>query len=468
MFWFLILLILCIGQQKEVFCEEIILKPIKEGEIQVGLIFIQGTGFSTESYLPLVQAIQETSNYSLWVGIPQMPLDIPEEYFIEFELPRLIGRMQEQGFTSEIIFYGGHSAGGDLIQDYTLGISTFATGQILLGSFLHRKHREQYPVSTLTIGGELDGLVHISRIAESYWNSILQDPDFTNATTNFPVVVLEGVTHSQFSSGYPPLFVREYDLNPEITNAQAHKLIAQVVASFLAVQVEEDQPSLNYLSRLVKNTGILVQPIIDAFNQEAYVHFFPPCYRVDPGVKCVVGCPWVEKQAVQLANFFQINYEVHDLMSSMWDITSEHFPQILNKCSKPDKSCNLNLTTVSEPAYNSFNDIDSGFEYQSAYEIRAKYKSRQTILMAAGETKNLDFNLTDGGNLCANLNQQTYDWALENVPLRTYERFFNLGQPYTMGPDIESSGGPFWLLRSLSYETVVVNDKAVKKLFFFE
>ena len=85
-------------------------------------------------------------------------------------------------------------------------------GQILMGSVLLRDTRSvqttdgstlyNYSVPTLTVGGSKDGLMRLSRVAESYWHQV------TNITCMqshlFPVEVLEGVAHYQFAGGVPP------------------------------------------------------------------------------------------------------------------------------------------------------------------------------------------------------------------------------------------------------------------------
>jgi hypothetical protein len=72
-----------------------------------------------------------------------------------------------------------------------------------MGSVLTRDNRSiqsdgtskyNYNVPTLTIGGTKDGLMRISRVAESFWHS------YNNITPSqkdlFPVVALEGVSHA--------------------------------------------------------------------------------------------------------------------------------------------------------------------------------------------------------------------------------------------------------------------------------
>jgi len=74
--------------------------------------------------------------------------------------------------------------------------------QILMGSTLTREHRSiqpdgttffDYPVPTLTIGGTKDGLMRISRIAESFWHS--SENISADQKDLFPVVALDGVSH---------------------------------------------------------------------------------------------------------------------------------------------------------------------------------------------------------------------------------------------------------------------------------
>ena len=57
----------------------------------------------------------------------------------------------------------------------------------------------------MTIGGTKDGLMRISRIAESYWHQVTNiDP---SQAEMFPVEALQGVAHYQFAGGVPPSFV---------------------------------------------------------------------------------------------------------------------------------------------------------------------------------------------------------------------------------------------------------------------
>jgi len=89
-----------------------------------------------------------------------------------------------------------------------------------MGSVLLRTKRDintsgtttyDFPVPTLTIGGTRDGLMRISRVAESYWHGV-QNIDASQVNV-FPVVALEGVAHHSYMSAPWPSFVVEKDLS---------------------------------------------------------------------------------------------------------------------------------------------------------------------------------------------------------------------------------------------------------------
>jgi hypothetical protein len=141
--------------------------------------------------------------------------------------------------TSTPLFVGGHSQGGTVIQHWTASNVDKVVAQILMGSFLTRDYKNKeyttfnYPVPTLTIGGELDGLARVFRIAESYYTQLVMDLSSVDDTFKFPVTIIKGdplhaivfiiftihftgVIHNQFSSGEPTQTVHNRDLYPEV------------------------------------------------------------------------------------------------------------------------------------------------------------------------------------------------------------------------------------------------------------
>jgi len=97
----------------------------------------------------------------------------------------------------------GHSLGGVMAQKYTKSNSNTIKAQVLMDSVLTRDQRSinadgtshyDYTVPTLTIGGTKDGLMRVSRVAESFWHSHVN----LNSSQKdlFPVMAFEGVSHA--------------------------------------------------------------------------------------------------------------------------------------------------------------------------------------------------------------------------------------------------------------------------------
>jgi hypothetical protein len=89
---------------------------------------------------------------------------------------------------------------------------------------------------TLTIGGTKDGLMRVTRVAESYWHQITNiDPSQEGL---FPVDVLEGVSHYQFAGGEPPSFVQKNDLKGDVSDADARNMVGESMATFISSMVK--------------------------------------------------------------------------------------------------------------------------------------------------------------------------------------------------------------------------------------
>lgn len=89
--------------------------------------------------------------------------------------------LKQHGFTGDNIFMAAHSLGGVMAQTYNTDGGN-VKGQILMGSVLLRNARNitddgstkfSYKTPTLTLLGEKDGLLRITRGAEAYWHQIL-------------------------------------------------------------------------------------------------------------------------------------------------------------------------------------------------------------------------------------------------------------------------------------------------------
>lgn len=203
------------------------------------------------------------------------------------------------GFDGDNLFIAAHSLGGVMSQKYVKGKTNFK-GQILMGSVVLRADRSlndqgesefSQTVPTLTISGTKDGLLRVSRAAESYWHQ------YTNIKSDqagmFPVLVLEGVSHARFmDDSMIPSYVTKNDLNPEISQEIAHQEISKGIVGLID-QVLKSSSFDN------ENTEAILKPLIDGMILENSYQMKDPCYAHDlvnptDNPKCSAGSPWVE------------------------------------------------------------------------------------------------------------------------------------------------------------------------------
>ena len=76
-----------------------------------------------------------------------------------------------------------------------------------------RDTRDYIYIPTLQLGGALDGLTTVMRMAESFYFAVLKHPK----PEPYPVVVIEGMSHMEFAEGNIPSHVKDEDLKPDIT-----------------------------------------------------------------------------------------------------------------------------------------------------------------------------------------------------------------------------------------------------------
>jgi len=412
-------------------------------------------------------------------------------------------------------FYSGHSLGGAMMPDYVAdNVADTADAMVLMGSFITRKYKTgkteegrpqvEFPVPTLTVGGELDGLCRISRITEALYTQVAfhEDPSF--ATDNLPVVVIEGMNHMQFASGEPPSFVKNNDIKSDIEEGEAHAAVVADVAAFLS-GIYADSFSDVIRNRVQESTKF-VQPITDALLMEGYEQFLPPCFcetedeygglqygTCESTSTCNGGVRWTGEVSQKIMAGLGVEDEVKGLeinaIDSIHLVTEErpscHLPHVhgLDEdnanpgsgdtppiCESPD-GCALEVTTVTQPVYENSGEVDiwrahfsvpwvdTGYLPITANELKTKIKSRQAIWEAAG-LKNVSYVETDGfpkdggsGDRCAEINQAAIDWALTMLPQKTRERYEEYGQKLTVGPDIGTcAAGPCWIWDPLRFK----------------
>lgn len=499
--------------------EDIILKPptSKTGTV-VALYFGQGADIKTSQYVKIMTSLQNILTFPLWVGIPQCPQDacsIPNG--LSDGIARVKSAMVAQGMKADKTFYGGHSLGGAMMPDYVSKTAAkTASGMFLLGSFLTRKYKTGktsqgrpqvvFPVPTLTVGAELDGLCRISRITEALYSQVTFSSDPTKASTTLPVTVIAGMNHMQFASGEIPSFVKDNDLKAEITEDQAQAAAVKDISVFMESIIHSTTTSyVSALKSRVSESQKFTQPITDALIMESYEQFLPPCYCETPdeygGLQygtcvstpsCTGGVQWTGEYSQKIMAGLtdsRVKGLTVSAVDSIHHVTEEdpscHLPHIHGNpddtvnpghgstppiCTSPS-GCKLDITTVTEHVYENSGEVDiwrlhfdipwadTGYLPISANEMKTKLKSRQAIWEAAG-LKNVSFTETDTtvadggkGDRCKEINQNAIDWAMSKLPSKTKSRFQTYGQKLIVGPDLSTcAAGPCWIWDPLRFE----------------
>jgi hypothetical protein len=178
--------------------------------IDVGIIFIQGAEIDAKYYTAFSKKLQATFNGKIWLALAEFPLSTPE--------PVLIGKIVDDSFaglakaglkvnSDTPFFFVGHSLGGVMLQDFlfkqTKSLPVKVSGIILEGSYIERKHFDQVTRDAssmppiLALGGGLDGVNRIARMAESrFFDSKNAD---NRALFKRLTLLVDGMNHYQFA-----------------------------------------------------------------------------------------------------------------------------------------------------------------------------------------------------------------------------------------------------------------------------
>merc|ERR1711915_437104 len=96
--------------------------PVKGDRSGIGLIFVPGAKLLGTSYLPLLRSIQEHYPEPLWVGATTEWLgDMPNPIEIGGQINDCISKAEGQGLDTSVLFFGGHSLGGIVLESYISG-----------------------------------------------------------------------------------------------------------------------------------------------------------------------------------------------------------------------------------------------------------------------------------------------------------------------------------------------------------
>lgn len=457
-----------------------LLPPVdgKSGDPAVWIV-LPGAYIDESLYVPLGETVQKECSMPLWVavlGTYFTPTPIASE--IGPRIDDVLNMMKDHGLDLDKakLFYGGHSLGSVMIQDHLqkyhgkkgpMGGSVEVLGQVLMGGFIQRKYSYptwNYEVSTLTLGGELDGLARPTRLAEAYFHA--QDQ------AEFPVVILKGVTHNQFASGDPTGLVKARDLQPEISYDDAHAAMARVIAPYFENKAGVTSSMLQ-LAEARSFTDAFVKPIIRAYKLEGGRYLGTPEQFGGPQEKkcningdnglCHTSCPWAIEAQKTISRVAGWNLDIQNNFANLGSTPltggAFHLPVITNDTITEI----ISISTYSQHYFDDaqpswfawksiFDSYDTGFVATSSFEIASKLASRQsTLINGAGRTADFD---VDDPDFCKQANENAFAWALDNAATGTKARFTSKGQKYLFGPDKQVEGGPLFLYGHMAFDEV--------------
>ena len=184
-----------------------------------------------------------------------------------------------------------------------------------------------------------------------------------------------------------------------------------------------------------------------------------------PPSNCVCGSPWDESVAnTMIAGMGSsprpsVEIVTKDSQHEMDDVHPFHLPHVFNECpADTNAPCTLNTTTVTQSVVKSGDLFPANVTTLSAFELKTKVKSRQAVWQKAGLGSGSDA-LDKVPNLCKDVNQKAYEWALANADTATVARFLEGGEPLVMVDYIAAPigiTGPTWIKNEMVYNRILL------------
>lgn len=326
-----------------------------------------------------------------------------------------------------------------------------------------------FPVPSLTIGGSLDGVVRIARVAEAW---------YTQKATPHAVTVVEGMNHASFlGNGMEAVLLQ--DLPPAISKEEAQAKVSDFIADFLKSPKDFEAPTLYEYFK----------PFADMFVHQEGSWWWTSnsdergssAWAADAQRRMALPLPqaaeWVASNEFRLLSdedlippYFRgkhrANITVHK--EGALTIESRSVTQLRYvKVSVKDTAVGTNgFAIIKEEKAGVLASLqDDGSMPVAAIEIATKLASRQLVYSRLGLEAAASL---DDGNRCQEINQAAYDLALDAASEVARARYKAQGRPMFMGADTKPfpPAGPFWIWNYLQ-----MNDKAagveVDSLFAF-
>ena len=470
-----------------------------------------GAQIPPSHYASFLKTLQDQSHdLSLWAAVPSFATLFDVGILpgmVKKAVERVHRKANAMGMPTDTTFImGGHSVGAVATQEYVMGASletrfipraTFFLGASLLRKYNGTRHDpiNKYPTPWMTLAGELDGLQRPTRVAQGYYHAVLNRKMSDEPEVDTPVVIVKGMNHMQYASdGKMPFLPKKLEIRPEITDKVAHVETATRLAAFFQYHLLDTlsttrEEARSVLTKSIQETGEFLQPILDALYQEANVYLKKPCNSDNPSPHCPyypfwppqpentpprassdTDCwcetPWSHvavRKMVDADEWVEVvsSDSIHDVRDTkpfhhahiwnncsaqiMGSTQSSAFKVQLNEGAAKRDMCKFNVTTVSESVYDRFDSLDTGFTHATAAEIRLKMKSRQ--LYRRNTVDPFAPYEVDNMNVCKEINELAYKWALEHASPHARARFLQYGTEMRFIEDYHFpiAIGPLWI-----------------------
>ena len=389
------------------------------------LIMVPGAEVDPSAYVELATSIQRTAATQLSIAIVRFPWNSPNPVLLGSKLNEV---EKDLGFEKSKTFLSGHSLGG--IFSRPEASSRGYAGLILMGSYLANglldgSSSSDSALPVLTLGGELDGLTRITRIALSYQDHLqyAEAHSAEQALSQRPVFVIPGVNHVAFADGVP----MDDDIPAEISLTTSHLRISSAVSAFVALQVGTAETSACSVSDARAWMGV---------QQERSQGYFD--YYLSELATQSDHCIAMQDRVLEgIGADYAIANRVHDNQASFL-------------LSKPNLSVEESQTTLLQIETHSylssaFNPMDISTEIVSATQIACKMKSRETVLSIIEEDAHESMT-------CADMNSLAFEQSLAGLSESSRERYEDKGWQVRFEDDLTHRTGATWSASGLEFE----------------
>lgn len=439
-----------------------ILDPVKrdEGHPVRALVLFGGAFCEPRIYHDLAREIQKTV-HNLYVILPKCMFNMCFELQIGLLMKKVFRTIDDLPTKVEEIFLSGHSLSGSSLGSFIMKCKETqrrTKGVILMGSYLSRFYYEKrmnFGIPILTITGDMDGgsAKPVKMAEDLFWAMKRSDEYACNMN---PLIIVEGVSHLQFTNGDVPDKIKKVDLKPELSYEDAHEKIGYFVAHFLLSHTGKDDKDSKFADirkdsqkiisdEMMGKTLDYLSPILDSFEYEGSPLL---TYNTSPLVEKL------QRELTQLSDKdFDDQFEVVSESMSLFDM--------FKKSAKP--FFKLHKRKVRVTSYSglrmSLQDIFMDYsDYKTPYETLIKLKSKESFsefIDDKSKDKPIDYM-----NACRVIQEDIISWAFDKLPERVKTRLEKDQQKLVIYDPVRQRDGYLWMLTPM-----LVEDK--KELGFY-